>query len=272
LKKLNTAATFLLILLVTGCSGNNVRTENIERSLNNGVTANQNGMVNNNTTSVRDNPGIVKSKAQTPSDQQLHPPTTLTFFENVGIFNVPGDVVNKSPIAFLAPQTVKLTGNFTSVGDKPWVVGIQTWLGEKWVAPTESPLYDAEKPVNFNVLLTENFNALYDKPSKASATKGGLSPQIVQAVSTWGAYYKINTWLGQKWITIVPEGKRSARPVGVEPKKLEIKGVTPFYPLDVDLIQKQVMGSLAPQVVTTYKEVNGYYLIQTWLGFAWIRP
>ncbi len=131
---------------------------------------------------------------------------------------------------------------------------------------------------------------LYDAPDATSATVSLISPQEVVADSytdlspSTGRHraYRIQTWLGPKWI--IPQHEHIPFLRG-DPFSLELDGATPIYDRMADLsfydpegllTLLPMSGYLAPQtvqVLQTYNPPNigaTWHLIQTWLGPKWI--
>ncbi|TXK83726.1 hypothetical protein [Paenibacillus sp. N3.4] len=194
------------------------------------------------------------------------PPKTGTFFEEVNVYNEPTDDQSTTPIATLAPQTVTLVyendGAAKTIMNRSWY-RIQTWLGVKWITPENMFLREETTETGVtNMLLSAKETPLYDKPSKKFPSGQSLSVQIIKPISYWGGYFKIDTWEGVKWVEGI-----NIHFYDVEPKQIELKSETPFS------FQRgqPAAGTLSPQVVTTYQQAWNYYLIETWLGFAWIQ-
>lgn len=116
--------------------------------------------------------------------------TTLTVFDNASLYNVPFS--NTTKVSTIGPQKVQVVEKWNN-----WYK-IKTWLGDKWIIPT----YKVEgtiKSISSTLYLT-NVTTLHDAPFEDKATTLALSPQSVKATEEWNGWYKINTWLGPKWI------------------------------------------------------------------------
>lgn len=103
----------------------------------------------------------------------------------------------KTP-ATLAAQTVYVTAK-----DGNWYK-VKTWLGEKWLnIPTTESTYIPVTDVNMS-LTVENREYLHEQPFEDTVSTASISPQTVQVVGKNGNWYKIKTWLGNRWINYVP--------------------------------------------------------------------
>jgi hypothetical protein len=101
---------------------------------------------------------------------------------------------------------------------------------------------------------------LYNYPVQYSKTASALSPQTVEAVDYWGGFYKINTWLGDKWVNI-PD------PVN---QKITLTANTNLYQSASE--NAKVLGALAPQTVEAFERTGKWFHIHTtWVGDAWIE-
>jgi predicted chitinase len=142
----------------------------------------------------------------------------------------------------LSPQTVTAV-DATGTG---WYK-VKTWLGEKWVAPNGAPLK------------LSSITDLYDSSDFATKRKETLAPQTVNVISETGSgWYKIKTWLGDKWIA----------PSGVS---LKLNSTVRLFD-DADLSKKR-KETISPQTVTAVDATGtGWYKIKTWIGDKWIAP
>ncbi|KGP89863.1 hypothetical protein N780_09430 [Pontibacillus chungwhensis BH030062] len=118
----------------------------------------------------------------------------LSVEESTKLFNEPH--LNAKTFGQVSPQEV------TVIGAAPggWYQ-IKSWVGDKWIAPNG---------VDF-ILREQTF--LYEEPSKDTKMSANLSPQTVKVLEkTGGEWYKVSTWLGDKWIFLgeeLPDGEES---------------------------------------------------------------
>lgn len=142
----------------------------------------------------------------------------------------------------VSPQTVTVI-DATGTG---WYK-IKTWLGEKWVAP------------NGAKLKLSKTTTLYNQPDFSKKRNEKLSPQTVTVTGATGTgWYKIKTWLGEKWVS----------PDGVS---MKLVSTTNLY--DKPDVTKRRKEKLSPQSVTVIDTAsNGWYKIKTWIGEKWILP
>ena len=151
----------------------------------------------------------------------------------------------------ITPQTVKIVEK----KEDGWYK-IQTYLGEKWIAPNGMKVKLAKAA------------KLYEEPSLTSKTFGQVSPQEVTAIEEKaGNWYKIQTYLGEKWINLSTD-QDPPKDDGI---KLVLKEQTVLYG-QADF-QSNTYGALLPQTVTVIEDKkDGWYKIKTWTGDKWIAP
>jgi g-D-glutamyl-meso-diaminopimelate peptidase len=120
-----------------------------------------------------------------------------TLFENTQIYHT----VTGSVYSSLSPQTVHA---FQQKGD--WY-HIQTWAGDHWIHPILVAI--GVESVSEDIVLDQATD-LYNIPFKTVAVNlGSISPQVIHVVAKWQDWYKIKTWLGEKWIEIKPKKEQS---------------------------------------------------------------
>ncbi|UUZ79097.1 hypothetical protein LJK88_28170 [Paenibacillus sp. P26] len=172
--------------------------------------------------------------------------------------------------ATIAPQTVQAVARLNGY------YKIKTWLGEKWINPLGGILEITPASEGETLQLTENTFLLDNPYAVNSGREGGLflTPQQVKVLGRWkgyvywdeGEYYRIQTWLGPKWINL-----KYSFPGGVEPttETIEVSGVTDLnkYPWP----DSYELGKIAPQKVTAFEMADGWYHIHSWAGDAWIK-
>ncbi|GAB6456284.1 hypothetical protein bcgnr5390_11960 [Bacillus luti] len=131
----------------------------------------------------------------------------------VPLYNAPRE--DGPVVGSIAPQKLNITA--VSLADGEWFgpyadsvehryvkgfIGIETWLGEKWVSVNDLQGEKIEK----DVYLTDATEVveLLDYPGHYtnSATAGNpkITPQKVYAIQRVGDYTQIKTWLGDKWV------------------------------------------------------------------------
>ncbi|GAB6552030.1 hypothetical protein bcgnr5378_04900 [Bacillus cereus] len=120
-----------------------------------------------------------------------------------------------SVVGSITPQNLDITA--VALADEKWFdvmagernhrytkgfIGINTWLGEKWVSAVDLQVEKIEK----NVYLADSVGdlELFDNPghypNSAIAGSPKISPQKVYAIQKVGDYIQIRTWLGDKWV------------------------------------------------------------------------
>ncbi|GAB6552024.1 hypothetical protein bcgnr5378_04890 [Bacillus cereus] len=137
----------------------------------------------------------------------------ITSTNIVPLYNAPqesGEVVGS-----IAPQELTVTS--VALADREWnglrpvprqeryfkgFIGVDTWVGEKWISVDDLKGETIEK----YVYLADATDAikLLDYPGHYtnSATAGNpkIAPQKVYAIQKVGEYTQIRTWLGDKWV------------------------------------------------------------------------
>jgi hypothetical protein len=176
--------------------------------------------------------------------------------------------------AGITPQTVNVTDALVNTPD--WYQ-IDTWLGQKWIytpnAIPHEPNYGTRK-----LKLNETIY-LYDGPFANKKTGVALTPQVVEAIDGANGYYKIKTWLGDKWIgtpglssinsiTDITDVKKAD-------EKIHLTVETKMY--QSPTVAAKVVGALAPQTVQAFEKEeiplneHWYHIKSDWVGDAWIK-
>ena len=124
---------------------------------------------------------------------------------------------------------------------------IQTWLGDKYIW-NESNSIQEQSGVPFakTIISKGNLN-LYDKPFAKYKTSLIVGPQKLQATEKWGNYYKIKTWLGDKFVYIANPTIETVSKPNVLPLTNEVgttKNSAPIY---------NIPNTTSPIVVTAAK-------------------
>ena len=92
-----------------------------------------------------------------------------------------------------------------------------------------------------------------------------IDPQIVKVVEQQGEWFKIKTWLGDKWI------KPGLYSVPTE-RSLKLTAKTNLY--NNPSLSGEAITTIDPQQVNVIAEIPGtdWVQIKTWLGSKWIKP
>ncbi|TVY11806.1 hypothetical protein [Paenibacillus cremeus] len=108
---------------------------------------------------------------------------------------------------------------------------------------------------------------VYDAAEPERKSGVTLAPQTVHAKAIENAFFKIDTWLGDKWI--FPKGRII---YNLEPiqKELALPATTPMFDFP-NALQKR-LGELSPQTVTAFEQAAGrWYHVRTPQGDGWIN-
>lgn len=108
--------------------------------------------------------------------------------------------------------------------------------------------------------------ALYTSPSAQSKTTTSLNPQSIHVTTKTGDFYRVKTWLGDRYIkpTRFIMGKRET-----VSSRYYVKETTKLFhhPFQKD---SQLTIS-APQHVFVKERLGDWYVVDTWLGLRWIK-
>ncbi|SFM20653.1 hypothetical protein SAMN03159341_12064 [Paenibacillus sp. 1_12] len=184
------------------------------------------------------------------------------------------DAINGVKLYEAAPQKVQVTGaengwdqKLLSTHDEAWFQ-IHSIDGDRWVH-VQSPEWDES---DYQYIALTGSEHLYDQRFGGGRSLGTISPQVVRSIYSDQGYYRIQTWLGYKWIhpehpvfdDVNAEGSNSSG------WSAQLRTITPLF-LTPDL-GSEVVGWLQPQWVqskiTLYKE---WYYIDTWEGKRWVH-
>lgn len=137
--------------------------------------------------------------------------------------------------------------------------------GESWIRP-KHPEYPEDF---FEWIQTSGEEFLYDESSEQGKTPNTISPQPLKSMGTYHGYYRIQTWLGYKWIK--PKYKLVPYYIPMN-EDISLNATTPIF--DAPEANAKVTGYLsAPQSVLAFERINrDWFHIQTWLGEQWINP
>jgi len=181
----------------------------------------------------------------------------ITLTEKTSMYN---NVKDTKSISALGAQTVTTKAQLKGTN---WYK-ISSWLGDKWIY---SPYIIEGETQKLSVPLTTFENvSLYDAPFSNAPKASTITPQKVQVVEKWNNWYKIKTWLGEKWI--IPTYKIEGT-INTISSTLYLSKVTTLH--DAPFTEKATTLALSPQPVKATQEWNGWYKINTWLGDKWIR-
>ncbi|MGG0720079.1 SpoIID/LytB domain-containing protein [Robertmurraya massiliosenegalensis] len=160
---------------------------------------------------------------------------------------------------YLSPQTVYAT---SQVGQ--WYQ-IDTWLGVKWITVQEvATPEDTSSTTDVSKITILDKTNLYSSPSTNQTPSSSVSPQMVTVIEQNGDWFKIKTWIGDKWI-------KPARYSVAVSKKMSVVVRTNLY--NNPTTSEKVVSTISPQSVNVIAEIpnTGWYQINTWLGPKWIQ-
>ncbi|MBE1442122.1 hypothetical protein [Paenibacillus sp. OAS669] len=195
-------------------------------------------------------------------------PNMLTLTESTALYEEPN---LSSPTGVeLQPQMVKLAGSNRSKQpmweDTAWYQ-IETWLGYKWIYVSKAipfRAYTAKEPPALLMKETE----LYDAPFLDRGTGIKIAPQYVDRNAFVQGYFRISTWLGEKWI---PIDEQVIVPQPMEPKPLKLVPGSPVYD-KADYSSKPARIMETPVRVVAFEKYQRWYHIHTENGDAWYSP
>lgn len=127
--------------------------------------------------------------------------------------------------------------------------------------------YPIEK-VEENIQLLETVK-LYNRPNDSFPTGAELGKAKVTSDAHLGDWYRIPTWLGPKWVHLNPASYLKGHSE-IYTDSIELTDKTPFYN-SPNKENRTPLGELNPQVVEALERWNGWILVRTWFGEAWIQ-
>ncbi len=132
----------------------------------------------------------------------------------------------------------------------------------------QAPMTKDMTPTEFDKKITTFENSyLYNSPSVISRTASKVNGQVLQAINKQGDYILIKTWLGNKFIkpALYLEGERIKTT-----KRIQLTKNTPLYDLPFEGYKRK--ENLGAQVLYSVEEIDGWYLVHTWIGDKYIKP
>lgn len=132
----------------------------------------------------------------------------------------------------------------------------------------QAPTTKEEAPIVFDKKITIfEKSYLYNYPNDRYKTSNMVNPQVLQALEKQNGYILVKTWLGNKYIksNLYLEGEKIKAS-----KKIQLSEITNLYDLPFDSYKRKELVN--PQTVYSVEEINGWYLIETWLGYKYIKP
>ncbi|PFJ29172.1 S8 family peptidase [Bacillus thuringiensis] len=132
----------------------------------------------------------------------------------------------------------------------------------------QAPTTSGEIPIEFNSKITTfGDNYLYASPKDGAKMSAKIGPQVLQAVQKEGNFILVKTWLGNRYIktNLYVEGIKN-----VVTKKITLSENASLYSYPFESYKTKVV--ISPQTVYSLEEINGWYLIKTWVGNMYIRP
>jgi hypothetical protein len=123
---------------------------------------------------------------------------------------------------------------------------VETWLGDKWIRAGEGVMNGAKYTADSTMITSAYEVALYDRPDAGSNTELSLSPQKLSStgsirfqrmqghnalsfISGNGIWYRIETWLGEKWI-LSPAILEDVKEIALD-DNMRLTGAETGYPL-----------------------------------------
>jgi hypothetical protein len=179
----------------------------------------------------------------------------ITLQSTSNLYDLPFD--NNKRVETLSPQSV-----YSSSCINGWYA-IQTWLGTKYIKPTNAIVADYKENIRL-----PNSQDLYTQPDSSYKTGATISPQDVIAIDKRGAsWYLINTWLGTRWVNV------QYPIVGTITKttdKITLGQRVDLYNLPFSTMKTGATVS-ANQMLQMVEKWQNWVLVKTWLGNKWIQ-
>ncbi|MDF2660185.1 MAG: hypothetical protein K0Q94_2976 [Paenibacillus sp.] len=218
--------------------------------------------------------------------------TSVTISEQTELFDRPEE--GGTPVGALAAfQSLEVdwTGREDPAQLGNWI-RVKTWLGAKWIRDDASVLYGGYAEERKEVTLL-NTVALYDGPDPARETGASIGPQQLHVTGTVayspkyadtarqfsagsGMWYRVKTWLGDKWIK--DPAILEHVPVWKKSYAMKLTGDETAYPVPYETEGKgEKVAAGVVQVVAFGWEGKGpwspyWYQIEWKGGTRWITP
>lgn len=136
------------------------------------------------------------------------------------------------------------------------------------IVERDEPVVEIEiTPFKKIIYLTEK-TYFYHEPDTKNGAVWYLNPQKLTAINKYGdEWVEVMTWLGPKWLktTKYVEGVPD-----IVSKKIRINQTTFLHDSPSEVTKRT--NSIGVQTVYSKMELNGWYLIGTWIGDKWIKP
>ncbi|MFC0213901.1 M14 family zinc carboxypeptidase [Paenibacillus chartarius] len=109
---------------------------------------------------------------------------------------------------------------------------------------------------------------MFNRPNEAYFTGAEVRGQVV-ADARLNDWFRIETWLGKKWVYLPPDAylKGYSEPFTDKVKLTEAAALYHYPSLEHGI----PLGQLQPQQVKAVKRWNDWLLVETWQGHAWIQ-
>jgi len=181
----------------------------------------------------------------------------ITFFETHSLYSLPN---TSYPTWSVSPQTVTSYETFND-----WY-HIHTYSGDKWVKNSDVLVGEIE-PYTASLTLLSAYD-LKNMPSDSVISSFRVAPQTLKITGKFGNWYRVKTWVGDKWIKQTADFMTSD-PV-TDSTRITLTKNTNVYSLPSS--NTTLLFSVAPQTVTSVAKYNNWYKIHTWKGDYWILP
>jgi hypothetical protein len=174
----------------------------------------------------------------------------------------------------VGPQVVKVTGaeegwvkKLLNENDGTWFQ-IATSNGDRWVH-LQSPEF--EESYYQYVVLGGNEH-LYARQAAGATSLGMITPQVVKSIYSDNGYYRIESWLGYKWIKPAHQVYEGVSYNGKNHivTNVQLRSNTPTFLIPDQ--SSEAVGLLAPQSVPAMMSLDSsWYYINTLEGKRWIH-
>lgn len=219
-------------------------------------------------------------------------PPKLYIAQDAPLYNQPGQGETVGMVS--AGQNVTVLGMDKETGD--WEASgwyqIDTWLGPKWV-PADRLINGVLKTED-QIITSVTETALYDRPNRQAATGLRLSAQELKATGilpygplsfsnatsynlSSGIWYRVETWLGEKWILNPPllqNVKETPASYSMKLTAAETAYPDPFFVQE----KGEALNPQVVQVIGEWDHRTGPGMGQIWYkirlsqGERWIAP
>jgi hypothetical protein len=184
------------------------------------------------------------------------------------------DAIDGSRLYDAAPQVVQVAGaedgwdrKLLNDNEQVWFQ-IKTSTDPKWVHLQNPDFHEYD----YKYVVLTGSESIYDKQSAGVRSLGTISPQAVRVIYADNGYFRIQTWMGYKWIRPKHPVVDNVNYYGQNSGGLFARLNTTSPMFAAPDAGSEVVGWLLPQDVQAKITLNSDWLyIRTWEGMRWVH-